>query len=63
MAELWAWSGEWVVEDLKGAGMLEPVSKSDSVARHRLSSLLLVQVVVWLSEGSSVMSRGEEEAL
>ena len=36
---------------------LEQVSKSDCVARHRLSSLALVQVVVWLREGSSLMSR------
>jgi hypothetical protein len=43
------------------AALLERISKSDSVARHRLSSLALVQVVVWLSEGSSVMSRDRKE--
>ena len=46
-----------VGEDLKRAGLLAQVSKSDSMARHRLSSLPLVQVVIWLSEGSSVTSR------
>jgi hypothetical protein len=41
--------------------MLEQVSKPDSMARHTLSSLALVQVVVSLSEGSSVMSRERKE--
>ena len=41
--------------------MLEQVSKSDSVARPTLSLLVWVQVVIWLSEGSSVMSRERKE--
>ena len=43
------------------APLLEQVSKSDSVARPTLSLLVWVQVVVWLSEGSSVVSRERKE--
>jgi hypothetical protein len=39
------------------AALLERVSKSDCEARHRISSLALVPVVVWLSEGRCVMGR------
>jgi len=42
------------------AALLEQVSKSDSVARHSLSSLPLVQVILWGSEGSGVISTDRE---
>ena len=41
------------------AALLQQISKSDSVARPRLSSLPVVQFVVWLREGNGVMGRVE----
>jgi len=43
------------------AALLEQISKTDTVARPRLSSFALVQVVVWLSEGSDVMRTDRKE--
>jgi len=55
--------GYWSVGRFVGlvprAALLEQISKSDSMARPRLSSLPLVQFVVWLREGSGVMGRVE----
>jgi hypothetical protein len=53
----------WSVERnvVPKAPLLEQVSKPDSVACPTLSLLVWVQVVVWLSEGSSVMSRERKE--
>jgi len=41
------------------AALLEQIFKSDFVARPRLSSLPVVQFVVWLREGNGVMGRVE----
>ena len=55
--------GYWSVGRFVGleprAALLEQISKSDPMTRPRLSSLPLVQFIVWLSEGSGVMSRVE----
>jgi len=41
--------------------LLEEISKSDSVAHPTFLSLALLQVVVWLTEGSGVMRRDRKE--
>ena len=55
--------GYWSVGRFVGLvsrdALLEQIFKSDCMARPRLSSLPLVQFVVWLREGSGVMSRVE----
>ena len=63
MLLLFCLNGYWSVGRSVGlvprAALLEQISKSDSMARPRISSLPLVQFVVWIREGSGVMSRVE----